>query len=66
MNGTFTREAFNDVMEIMWKCLKFPAIKRLKMEEVVTELEKIYNQDLTSEDGSTEITLGSELFTMIA
>ncbi|XP_024014983.1 probable serine/threonine-protein kinase PBL28 [Eutrema salsugineum] len=65
MNGTFTREALNSVVKIMLKCLKFPAIERPKMEEVVTELEKIYNNDFTGEEeGSTKFSLGSELFTI--
>ncbi|VVA98873.1 unnamed protein product [Arabis nemorensis] len=67
INGTFTREALNSVMIIMVKCLKFPAITRPKMEEIVTELEKVYQKDLTGEeDCSTKFTLGSELFSMIA
>lgn len=67
MNGTFTREALNSVMIIMVKCLKFPAITRPKMVEIVTELEQVYQKDLTGEeDCSTKFTLGSELFSMIA
>ncbi|CAN8258553.1 unnamed protein product [Cochlearia groenlandica] len=64
--GTFTRESLRSFMKIMLKCLKFPTINRPKIDEVVVELENIYNRDLMSDECSTKITLGSELFTLNA
>ncbi|EOA32227.1 hypothetical protein CARUB_v10015486mg [Capsella rubella] len=45
MTGTFKIESIHSFIKITLKCLKYPAIHRAKMDEVVTELENIYQNE---------------------
>ncbi|GMH08333.1 hypothetical protein Nepgr_010173 [Nepenthes gracilis] len=65
--GSFTADGMHDILRLMLQCLSFPR-KRPKMDIVVTELDRILENEMAvttgaDENTATTVTLGSELFT---
>ncbi|KAG8370001.1 hypothetical protein BUALT_Bualt14G0072200 [Buddleja alternifolia] len=65
--GSFTAEGMRDLIRLMMKCMRFPGKERPRMENVVLELDQILDKEITRTtvmgEGTTIVTLGSELFT---
>ncbi|KAG5559935.1 hypothetical protein RHGRI_003282 [Rhododendron griersonianum] len=65
--GSFTAEGMKDFIRLALQCMGFPGKRRPKMEMVVSELDRILEKEITLTtvmgEGSTDVALGSQLFT---
>ncbi|EPS71437.1 hypothetical protein M569_03323 [Genlisea aurea] len=65
--SSFTEEGMRWVMGLIQKCTVFPGSERPRMENVAMELEEILESEITRTtvmgEGTTTVTLGSQLFT---
>ncbi|MBA0780311.1 hypothetical protein Gotri_004427 [Gossypium trilobum] len=66
LGGTFTMDGIRDLIKLTLKCMCFPGKWRLNMNMVVVELERIHEKEMelttVRGEGTSKITLGSELF----
>ncbi|XP_038992215.1 probable serine/threonine-protein kinase PBL15, partial [Hibiscus syriacus] len=64
--GSFTMDGIKDVIKLTLKCMCFPGKRRMNMNMIMEELERIHEKEmeLTTVRGeaTSKITLGSELF----
>ncbi|XP_039048737.1 probable serine/threonine-protein kinase PBL15 isoform X1 [Hibiscus syriacus] len=64
--GSFTMDGIKDVIKLTLKCMCFPGKRRLNMNMIVEELERINEKEMelttVTGEGTSKITLGSELF----
>ncbi|CAA7398448.1 unnamed protein product [Spirodela intermedia] len=67
LGNSFTSEGMKWLIELALRCLDSPGVRRPKMDAVVSELERILETEMTLTmvmgDGTTTVTLGSQLFT---
>lgn len=65
--GSFTAEGMRDLIRLTLQCMSFPGKRRPKMEMAVLELERIQEKEMAMTtvmgEGTSSITLGSDLFT---
>ncbi|KAK6913803.1 Serine-threonine/tyrosine-protein kinase, catalytic domain [Dillenia turbinata] len=65
--GSFTMEGMTDLIRLTLQCMNFPEKGRPKMETVAVELDRILEKEMTLTtvmgEGTTIVTLGSQLFT---
>ncbi|XP_075653466.1 proline-rich receptor-like protein kinase PERK3 [Castanea sativa] len=65
--GGFTTEGMRDLIRLTLNCMSFPGKRRPKMEMIVHELERIQEKEMAMTtvmgEGTSTITLGSDLFT---
>ncbi|KAK6930122.1 Serine-threonine/tyrosine-protein kinase, catalytic domain [Dillenia turbinata] len=65
--GNFTMEGMTDLIRLTLQCMSFPGKGRPKMEMVLVELDRILEKEMTLTtvmgEGTTIVTLGSQLFT---
>lgn len=65
--GSFTAEVMRDFIKIALRCMSFPGRYRPTMETVVLDLEKILEREIMRTtvmgEGTSTVTLGSQLFT---
>ena len=65
--GSFTAEGMKDFIRLTLQCMRFPGKRRPKMEMIELELDRILEKEITlttvTGEGSTTVTLGSQLFT---
>lgn len=65
--GSFTAEVMRDFVKIALRCMSFPGRYRPTMETVVLDLEKILEREMMHTtvmgEGTSTVTLGSQLFT---
>ncbi|CAA6662063.1 unnamed protein product [Spirodela intermedia] len=67
LGNSFTSEGMKWLIELALQCLDSPGVRRPKMDAVVLELDRILETEMTLTmvmgDGTTTVTLGSQLFT---
>ena len=65
--GSFTAEGMKDFIRLTLQCMSLPGNRRPKMEMIELELDRILEKEITlttvTGEGSTTVTLGSQLFT---
>ncbi|GMI80087.1 hypothetical protein like AT3G26700 [Hibiscus trionum] len=64
--GSFTMDGIKDLIKLTLKCMCFPGKRRPNMNMVLVELERIHEKEMelttVRGEGTSKITLGSELF----
>ncbi|CAH9071795.1 unnamed protein product [Cuscuta europaea] len=67
LSRSFTMEGMGDFIKLAMRCTSFPSKQRPAMEVVVVELDKILDKEIMHTtfmgEGTTTVTLGSQLFT---
>ncbi|KAK4379992.1 hypothetical protein RND71_001854 [Anisodus tanguticus] len=65
--GSFTGEAMRDLIKVALRCMSFPGSYRPTMKTVVLDLERILEREIMHTtvlgEGTSTVTLGSQLFT---